>query len=502
MSINTISPAPTLEHYFSAFRKNIIGQGQIIETPYGFKRMIYADWTASGRLYKTIEDNIRHSIAPFVANTHTETNITGTSMTLGYHYAQKIIKKHVNASENDVLIMTGSGMTGAVNKFQRILGFKSGIRIENEIDRPVVFVSSLEHHSNDVSWRETNADVVLVNLCPNGNIDLKHLKVLLEKYKDRKLKIAAVTGCSNVTGIQTPYYKVAKIMHKNGGKCFVDFACSAPYVKVNMHPKEKLEQLDAIYFSMHKFLGGPSAPGVLLFNKELYKNAVPDHPGGGTVQWVNSWGEQAYHSNEEVAGIEAREDGGTPPFLQTMRAALAVKLKEEMGMKNIMKREEELLEIIFDGFEKIPNLTILAGNQKERMGVVSFMVKDLHYNLGVKLLNDHFGIQVRGGCACAGPYGHCLLNISQDISKSISNKVTSGDLTAKPGWIRMSIHPTMTNEEVKYIVSSISEVCENFEAWAKDYHYNPNTNEFENQLRDDRVIQMAKVAEWFDVKMS
>lgn len=501
MSLTNITTKPSLEQYFEQFRHNVLGQGQVFETPYGYKRMVYADWTASGRLYRNIEDTLRNTIAPFVGNTHTETNVTGTSMTLAYHYAQKVIKKHVNANVDDVLIMTGSGMTGAVNKFQRILGFKRKEPIYNELERPVVFVTYLEHHSNDVSWRETVADVEIIQLNDEGNVDIKHLEELLHQYKDRKYKIAAVTGCSNVTGIQTPYHEIAKIMHWHGGWCFVDLACSAPYVKINMHPKDPFERLDAIYFSMHKFLGGPGTPGVLVFNKKLYNSAVPDHPGGGTVQWVNPWMEQEYHTAKQVSGIEAREDGGTPPFLQTIKSALAIRLKEKMGEFRMLKREKEILQLAFARLEAIPNLNILAGEVKQRLGVVSFVIEGLHYNLGVKLLNDRFGVQVRGGCACAGPYGHCLLNISETQSKEIFSQVAAGDPSAKPGWIRMSIHPVMSNEEVEYITDAIHQVAENHEEWSKDYAYNTKTNEFDCVLKDEKKLQRSMIAEWFGVKM-
>jgi len=501
MTLQTITQVRTLEQYFAQFRNNIIGQGQIIETPYGYKKMIYADWTASGRMYKGIEDNIRFNIAPFVGNTHTETNITGTSMTLAYHEAQQIIKKHVNANKSDVLIMTGSGMTGAVNKFQRILGFKNAQFIANENDRPIVFVTQLEHHSNDITWRETIADVEYIHLDENGDVNLNHLKELLKKYKHRKTIIASVSACSNVTGIQTPYHKIAKIMHKAGGYCFVDFACSAPYVPMDMHPENENEHLDAVFLSMHKFLGGPGTPGVLIFNKKLYNNDVPDHPGGGTVIWVSPWNEQSYHNQKNVSGIEAREDGGTPPFLQTIKAALAVKLKERMGMKKMLQREEELLGIIFERMAKIPNLHILESEKKDRLGVVSFYIDDLHYNLGVKLLNDRFGIQVRGGCACAGPYGHCLLNIDREKSEIIKNKIFKGKYRNKPGWIRMSIHPVMTNNEVEMILDAIEELAKKFGKWSKDYKYNPNNNEFDCTISDDKKMQQERVTSWFNTGM-
>ncbi|MEL7121821.1 MAG: aminotransferase class V-fold PLP-dependent enzyme, partial [Bacteroidota bacterium] len=443
--------AKQLETYFDPFRRKTIGIDQYFETPFGTKRIVYADWTASGRMYKPIEELLSEKIAPFVGNTHTETTVTGSSMTIAYHHAKHLIKNHVGAKDSDVIISSNSGMTGVVNKFQRILGLKvhekhrKDIAIA-EVDRPIVFVSHMEHHSNQTSWLETLAEVEVIPATEEGLMDIQGLHDLLEKYKDRKTKIAAITSCSNVTGIKTPYYEVAEIMHQHNGLCFVDFACSAPYIEVNMRPENEMQHLDALYFSPHKFLGGPGTTGILVFDPKLYKNKIPDNPGGGTVDWTNPWGGHKY-----LDEIEAREDGGTPAFLQTIKAALCCQLKEEMQVDKMLAREEELLERIFDRFDKLPNLHVLAGHHKKRLGVISFYIDNLHYNLGVKLLNDRYGIQVRGGCSCAGTYGHYLLHVDPRRSKSITDEISMGNLLNKPGWIRMSIHPITTDEELDYI---------------------------------------------------
>ena len=488
-----------LSLHFQRFRPHVIGINEEFETPNGKQKMIYADWTASGRLYAPIEHALLKNFGPYVGNTHTETNITGTSMTVAYHKAKQIIKNHVNANEEDVLIMTGSGMTGAVNKFQRLLGLKDAARFATPEDKPIIFVSHLEHHSNDISWRESVADVEAIDLSPDGNIDLNHLTFLLKKYAHRPYKIAAVTACSNVTGIQTPYYEVAEIMHRFGGWCFVDFACSAPYVTINMHPQNAQQELDAIYFSMHKFLGGPGTPGVLLFNKRFYQNQIPDHPGGGTVTWVNRWGKQRYIDALTPESIEAREDGGTPPFLQTIKSAMCVKLKEDMNPELMLQREEEMLRIIFERLDKIPNLHILARETEHRLGVVSFYIDGLHYNLGVKLLNDYFGVQVRGGCACAGPYGHCLLNIGEEVSNEIASQIDQGNLSMKPGWIRLSIHPILKDEEIHQAVAAIEAVAKNYLNWQQYYEYNAATNEFESKLFNEHQSHAERIDKWFEV---
>ncbi len=485
-----------METYFTPFRENTIGVHQEFESPYGPKKLIYADWIASGRLYGPIEDAIRQQFGPMVANTHTETTHSGTLMTKAYHEARHIIKEHVNAGPDDVLITAGFGMTGAVNKLQRILGFKgcSAIKGSNclqDSERPLVLITHMEHHSNQTSWYETIADVLIVEHGADGRPSPENLRKTLIANSHRKLKIGSFTACSNVTGIQTDIHAMAKVMHEFGGLCFADYAASAPYVDINMHPEDPLEALDAIFFSPHKFLGGPGSSGVLIFNKAMYKNQAPDHPGGGTVDWTNAWGEYKY-----IDDIEAREDGGTPGFLQAIRTALAIRLKEKMGTEQIAKREHDLVNRLFDGLEKIEGLLILEKHIRNRIGAVSVFFFKIHYNLVVKLLNDRFGIQTRGGCSCAGTYGHILFGINKDESHRITNKIESGDLSEKPGFVRISIHPTMTNQEVDYIVEALNQIDKNHAEWALDYDYNPKTNEFYHKSGISNTLQ-GIVKEWF-----
>lgn len=467
-----------LERYFKTYRKQIVGINENYVTPYGKKKIIYADWIASGRLYKPIETKLLNIVGPYVANTHTESNITGSTMTAAYAHARELIKKHVNASPSDVMITDGTGTTSVVNKLQRILGLRIPEKYKERIflkpeNRPVVVTTHMEHHSNHTSWLETVAEVVVIEPSEQNGISLENLRKTLEKYKNRNYIIGAFTACSNVTGIETPYYKMAKIVHKYGGVCFVDFACSAPYVQINMRPDDKMEHLDAIYFSPHKFLGGPGTSGVLIFNKNLYKNKVPDNSGGGTVQWTNPWGGRSYFHE-----IEQREDGGTPGFLQTIKTAFCIRLKEQMGVAKIAEREKELIKIAFDGLSKIEGLHILQGDMRKRLGVISFLIDGIHYNLLTKLLCDRFGVQVRGGCACAGTYGHYLLGITRSQSKEITDQIEKGNLSLKPGWVRLSLHPTMTNSELLFIINAIKQIVKNVEDWEKDYDYDRNRNEF------------------------
>ncbi len=467
-----------LEEYFSKFRKHIIGCDFEHSFEHGKKPIMYADWAASGRLYKPIEDYISSTLGPYVANTHTETTLTGTVMTDAYQQAHQIVKKHVNAGPNDCLLYAGFGMTAVVNKFQRILGlrvpeqFKPLFETSKEV-RPLVILTHMEHHSNQTSWLEGLVDIEIINPDKDGLPDLQHLRSILENNKHRKLLIGSFTACSNVTGILTPYYEMAEMMHEYNGYCFIDYSASAPYVKIDMHPEKEEQRLDAIFFSPHKFLGGPGASGILVFTKSLYLNKVPDNPGGGTVTWTNPWGEHHYYDD-----IETREDGGTPGFLQAIKAALVIRLKEEMGIEKMARREDELKERLLSGLGQIPSLVVLEAQQHNRLGYISFFIKNVHHNLIVRLLNDRFGIQTRGGCSCAGTYGHILFNIDYHESKRITHLINKGDFSKKPGWVRVSLHPTMTNSEVDTIIKATAEIVKNYKEWGSAYTFDPHSGDF------------------------
>lgn len=453
-----------LEIHFSRFRANIIGQDACYETPFGRQRLLYADWTASGRAYRPIELELLDEVLPFYGNTHTETTATGTCMTKAYEGAKEIVRRHVGAAEGDAVLFTGSGMTSAVNKLQRMMGLRqrddAGVAQMRDEDRPLVLVTHMEHHSNHLSWLETAATIEVIRPDLDGNVDLDHLRQLLGRYSRRRLKIAAVTACSNVTGIRSPYHAIAGIMHACKGLCFVDFACAAPYVDINMHPKGSegigaggAEDLDAIYFSMHKFLGGPGTPGVLVFSRNLCCRTVPDQPGGGTVLYTNPWGGREYLND-----LALREDGGTPPILQGIKAGLCIRLKEEMGVERMLRREKELTVRLMDRLQTVAGVEMLAGKRRDRLGVISLLVSGMHYDDVVQILNDRFGIQARGGCSCAGTYGHFLLGIDRERSEEVRRLLLSGDLRRKPGWVRLSLHPTMTDEEIDYLADAVESV--------------------------------------------
>jgi len=485
---------PSLQEHFASFRENTIGIREHITTPYGRLPMLYADWTASGRLYEPIERRMQETFGPYVANPHTESNTTGLTMTLAYEEARSIIKRHVNASPQDALLFCGYGTTGAVNKLQRILGLKKPEWLREQSlpqeDRPVIFISHMEHHSNLLPWQESIGDLVMIPPGKDGTVDPGQLDAMLHQYRHRRYKIGSFTACSNVTGLESPYHKLAAVMHRHGGYCFVDFAASAPYTRIDMHPSSPLERLDAVFFSPHKFLGGPGTGGILIFNAELYNSRFPDEPGGGTVVWVNPWGGRCY-----TRDIEAREDGGTPGFLGAIRTALSLNLKEAMNVQYMRTREQELCHRLLQGLGNIPGVELLAGRHAQRLGIVSFTMQDIHYNLAVQLLNDRFGIQARGGCSCAGPYGHYLLGIGQEKSSYISEALDKGSQAERPGWVRISLHPIMSDKEILKIVAAVRSITVHVKEWREDYRYNAATNGWVHKTRE--VLRAAHVSSLF-----
>lgn len=486
----------TLEEHFNIYREATVGRNHRFTTPYGKQSLLYADWAASGRLYSPIESKLLETLGPLTANPHTESNWTGAVVTQAYEQAKSIVKRHVNAGPEDILLFAGYGMTSAVAKLQRLLGLRApswmaqGLKLQ-ECNRPIVFVTHMEHHSNQLSWAETIADVVMLRPGRDGEVSPTELERMLQEHQHRKCKIGAFTAASNVTGRRTPYRALARKMHEYGGWCFVDFAASAPYEPIDMHPEDApQEYLDAVLFSPHKFLGGPGASGVLVMNRRLCADPIPDQPGGGTVLWTDPWGGRTYIHSEE-----AREDGGTPGFLQAIKAAQCVLLKESMGAKALQLREQELTHRLIGGLRSIPQVSVLERHLLDRIGIVSFTVSQVHYNLVVKLLSDRFGIQARGGCSCAGPYGHYLLGISQEDSKSIREQVITGDLSSKPGWVRLSLHPTMTNAEVDTIIQAIRQIVQMNPIWRLDYRYDPAKNEWHHNEGSQPHLDSAAILE-------
>ena len=454
-------------------RASVIGDEEAVAGPFGIRRVTYADYTASGRALSFIEDYIRDAVLPLYANTHTESSGTGLQTTRFREEARQIIRDGVGGSDEHAVIFCGSGMTAAVNKLVDVLQLRIPADLDDRygltarippVERPVVFIGPYEHHSNELPWRESIADVVTIGEDQDGRIDLASLERSLEAYADRPLRIGSFSAASNVTGILSDTRAISVILHRHGALSVWDFAAAGPYVEVEMEPHrpgpdpdDALDYKDAVVLSPHKFIGGPGTPGVLVARRELFRNRVPAAPGGGTVAYVNPF-EHVY-----LEDPEHREEGGTPAIVESIRAGLAFDLKAHVGVDAIREREEAFIDRAIAAWREEPAIQILGNPTLPRLSIVSFTIRHddryLHHNLVVALLNDLFGIQSRGGCSCAGPYGHRLLGIDIETSHAFEREISRGCEGIKPGWVRVNFNYFISEAVFDYIVRAVALVA-------------------------------------------
>jgi selenocysteine lyase/cysteine desulfurase len=500
VKITTLTP--------QALRDQVIGMDSVLSTPFGKRLMVYCDYTASGQSLDFVEQYIQRLCGGY-ANTHTEDDATGRTTSRLLAEAEALIKQAVNAGPHGRFIACGTGATGAIDRLQHLLGVAlapasrarlaasvesafgagAGQRLREHLSQrqPVVLVGPYEHHSNEVSWRQGLATVVTVALDRDGGVDLEHLGSLLRDpaFAGRPL-IGSFSAASNVTGMLTPVHEIAALLHRHGAHACFDFAASAPYVEINMNPEGE-GWLDAVALSPHKFLGGPGASGVLVFNERLYRHDLPPTVGGGgTVDYVSP------SDQDFIADIETREKAGTPGILQTLRAALAFEVKRAVGVETIAKREQEFLEQVFQHWTESEGIEILGNRDpRRRIGIVSFIVRDprgghLHPKFVTALLSDLFGIQSRAGCSCAGPYGHRLLGVDSARSDQYRAWVARGYHGIKPGWCRIGLHYVMDCTDVRFVIDAVRFIASDGYRFLPWYNFDPLTGAWTHRAARER----------------
>lgn len=479
-------------------REAVIGSQQRFNTPFGEKPLVYADYTASGRGLAFIEDYIREQVLPWYANTHTETSFTGAQTTALREQARQQIRSAVNGSADDQVIFCGPGATAAINKIIDILNLRlprdlsDRYQLESQIpsdQRPVIFIGPYEHHSNELPWRESIADVVSIPLTDCGQIDTAELESQLQAHAERPLRIGSFSAASNVTGIKSDVEKVTQILKRYDALAFWDYAAAAPYVGIDMQGETPL---DAVFISPHKFVGGPGTPGVLVVKKNVLGNSVPTVVGGGTVMYVTP------EDHLYIEDHERREEGGTPAIIESIRAGLVFKLQQEVGTDEIERREQSFVERAIKRFNAVSNIEILGGDTAPRLSIMSLRFRhghrDLHYGFVVSLLNDLFGIQVRGGCSCAGPYGHSLLGMDMNYSRDIETEIQNGAIVLRPGWVRLNFNYFIGEQEFEFLLRAIELVAEH--GWRLLPYYQFNDKSGVWQFQGQAMGLVSSLEDW------
>ena len=503
------APAMTLPEVLSLLRAHELGRSSCVETPFGPRLLFYADQTATGRPLRFVEDWVRR-ILPFYANSHTTISFTGRMMTELREDARRVVAHSVHASADDVVVFCGSGATAAIHKLVGLLGLRIPEPLERAHQlarhvppeqRPVVFIGPYEHHSNELPWLETLADVVEIGLDARGALDLADLEARALQYAHRPLRLGTFSAASNVTGLLSDVPAIARVLHRHGAYAFFDYAAAGPYVPIDMHPADPEARIDALFLSMHKFLGGPGASGVLVANRELFRSCVPERPGGGTVDYVSAV-ESA--SVDYVHRLDEREEAGTPAILGDIRAGVAFLVKSMMGADAIRAHETQLSAQVLQRLQRNPRIRLLGSTELARLGVVSFNIVGLHHVFVSQLLDQLFGIQTRSGCACAGPYGHRLLGVDRPTSERFRALIAAGLQGIKPGWVRLSLPVYATAADLEFLLAAVELIAEHgrallplyrFDWHSGVWHHHAEHHRLQGQAAPPVVLSVASLLE-------
>ncbi len=450
---------PASDH-IADLRDGLIGANAQIQTPYGSKKLIYADYVASGRALGQVEHFVMEEVLPYYANTHTDDSFCGAKMSALREGARAIVRNHCDASLGQhAVIFSGAGATSGLNQLVHMMQVGAA---------DTVLVGPYEHHSNLLPWRESGARVIEIPEGATPGPDREALKDALTEHSAAKgaqgRVIVTLSAAANVTGVCTDVAAVTRLVKEGGGLMVWDYAGGGPYLAMSMTPAPGVE-IDALVFSAHKFIGGPGASGVLIVRRDVASAEIPYRPGGGTVAFVNA------HKHDYVARLEQREEGGTPNVIGDIRVGLALLVKEAIGQPVIDARNQALSARAFAAWGHSPNIRILAPTRDARLPILSFVPLTaqgdrIDHNAFTRALSEHYGIQARGGCSCAGPYVHELLKIGDPQSAAIRTNILHGNGAGKPGFVRLNLSVLMSDDTVDYILASVSELAQDWTACA------------------------------------
>ena len=451
----------------SALYDGLVGSNVKIFGPYGDKELVYADYVASGRALHQVERFVLEQVLPFYANSHTEASYCGGAMTRMRREARAVIAGLCGCNDQHAVIFSGSGATSGLNRLVNLLGVTDTVAAGKHAR---VIVGPYEHHSNILPWRESGAEIIEIAEDPKGGPDLAQLASVLQQGAP-ELTICTLSAASNITGITSDVTTITAMVKAAGAKMIWDYAGAGPYVPVAMSPADGVE-IDAIVISPHKFIGGPGASGILLVRHDAVVTETPTWPGGGTVKFVSPV------AHDYSSSLESREEAGTPNVIGDIRAALAFLVKDAIGAEAMAGRNRQLTQRAFRAWQDVPHLKLLGMVDADRLPIFSFQISDgkggyVHQQLITRMLSDRFGIQARGGCACAGPYVHRLLGIDEQESEAIRQAIQSGKELQKPGFIRLNLSVLLPDEKVQFILDAVAQIAADATEFEADYTVDP-----------------------------
>lgn len=454
-------------------RDGVIGEGTAFDGPFGTQKLLYADYVASGRALRQVEGFMMEQVLPFYANSHTEASYCGGMMTRMRRESRAIIARECGADSNFATVFAGAGATAGLNRLVHLLGVSEAV---GRGEAPLVLIGPYEHHSNILPWRESGAEVVEIPEAASGGPDMAILEAALVAAKGRRI-VGAFSAASNVTGITTDADAVTRLLKRHGALAVWDYAGGGPYLAIDMRAGTDAEK-DAVVVSSHKFVGGPGASGIMIVRKAAVCSRRMFQPGGGTVKFVSPT------THDYSSDIATREEAGTPNVVGDIRAALVFIVKAAIGQARMDARHAELRARAHAVWSKNPNMQLMGNKDAQALPIFSFRVRDpargghLHHQLFTRLLSDVYGIQARGGCACAGPYAHRLLGIDAVESEAIRAAILRGEEMEKPGWTRLNFSALMDDAKADKVIAAVDALARNPYPMADAYCCDTSTARF------------------------